>query len=193
MSNLLKFVIDATPVQIFESNDGVWEPDHLKLNQTLSVDGITHDVTITSTFDSFVKVETFTQTSDTTDDASLYTFSSETFAALDGTPVSDPNADLEDSDGIPDDQDGDGNINDTLHGTGGADTEHGGAGDDHIDGGDGNDDLNGDQGDDNLTGGNGNDTMNGGTGFDVLAGAPRRSHASSLRNRFCRLSSLDAD
>jgi hypothetical protein len=62
MSDLLKFVIDANPVQIFENNDGVWEPDHLKLNQTLSIDATSHDVTITSTFDSFVKVETFTHT-----------------------------------------------------------------------------------------------------------------------------------
>jgi len=62
MSDILKFVTDVTPVQIFENNDGVWEPDHLKLNQTLSVDAVTHDVTITSTFDSYVKVETFSQT-----------------------------------------------------------------------------------------------------------------------------------
>jgi Ca2+-binding RTX toxin-like protein len=151
-----KFVVDGTAAQRFDFDDGQWRAEDLHRNQTISADPVTHDVTVTSSFATFTEVEIFTQTVDTTDDASLYTRKSDVYTALDGTVLP----------GNPRDNSHD----QTVAGTTGKDKVDGGTGNDHLNGGDGNDKLNGAEGDDDLLGGTGNDTINGGTGLDVIAG-----------------------
>ncbi len=155
-SDTYKFVIDGTTVQRFELDDGNWHPEDLHRNQTISADPVTHDVTVTSTFQSFTEVETFSQTPSTTDDPSLYNRTSDVFTAPDGTllPVNPRDASHDQH----------------LAGTTAKDHFDGGDGNDHLSGGDGNDALNGGAGDDDLVGGSGNDTIDGGAGLDVISG-----------------------
>lgn len=151
-----KFVISGTAVSAYEFDDGAWKPEHLRRNQTISVDPATQHIVITSTFATFIKVETFSQTPDAADDASLYLRTSRVFTSLDGTTLP---IDPRDS------------SKDVSHsGTNGKDLFEGGHGNDHLDGGEGNDKLGGGQGDDDLIGGNGNDTIEGGSGLDVITG-----------------------
>jgi hypothetical protein len=151
-----KFVIDGTAVQRFEFDDGSWNPEHLHRNQTISADPVTHDIVVTSSFQTFTEVETFSQTPDTTDDASLYVRSGHVFTSLDGTVLP---ADPRDS-----------SHDQHLAGSHGKDRFDGGQGNDHFAGGDGNDKLGGGDGDDDLLGGTGNDSIDGGAGLDVIAG-----------------------
>ncbi|WP_292933498.1 M10 family metallopeptidase C-terminal domain-containing protein [Novosphingobium sp. PASSN1] len=154
--DLYKFEISGTTVAGFEFDDGAWKPEHLRRNQTISVDPATQNVVITSTFETFIKVETYSQTPDVADDASLYVRTSRVFTALDGTALpTDPR---------------DSSRDEARDGTSGKDRFDGGRGNDRLDGGDGNDKIGGDEGDDDLIGGNGNDTIAGGAGLDVITG-----------------------
>jgi len=175
MTDIFKFIVNADSIDMFKVDDGKDKAVHLHDNQVLSFDAATNDVTLTSTFADHIAIDTFHQTVDTTDDASLYVDGGLTFTLPDGTPVQ-PGPDAhggsggDHQNGVADDQDHDGNPNDTIHGGKGNDTEHGGAGDDHVSGGAGDDNLSGDAGNDVLSGGVGNDTLDGGTGNDKLAG-----------------------
>ena len=175
MTDIFKFIVTADSVDMFKIDDGKDKAVHLHDNQVLSFDAGTGDVTLTSTFADHIAIDTFHQTADTTDDASLYVDGGLTFTLPDGTPVK-PGPDAhggpggDHQNGVADDQDHDGNPNDTIHGGKGNDTEHGGAGDDHVSGGAGDDNLSGDAGNDILSGGLGNDTLDGGAGNDKVSG-----------------------
>jgi len=154
--DLYKFEISGTTVAGFEFDDGAWKPEHLRRNQTISVDPATQNVVITSTFATFIKVETYSQTPDAADDASLYVRTSRVFTALDGTVLpTDPR---------------DSSRDEARAGTRGKDRFDGGRGNDRLDGGDDNDKIGGGDGDDDLIGGNGNDMIEGGSGLDVISG-----------------------
>ena len=156
MDDIFKFTSDGTTVTRFEFDDGKWHPEHLHRNQTISADPVTHIITLTSTFATSTEVETFSQTPDTADDATLYVRTADVFTALDGTVLpADPR---------------DASHDKHLTGTGGKDEVTGGTGNDHLNGGDGNDKLGGGDGDDDLLGGNGNDTIDGGADLDVISG-----------------------
>jgi Ca2+-binding RTX toxin-like protein len=192
MADLYKFLVDGATVTEFEQQaDGTFAQEELKLNQTLSFDAVTGNVTLTSTFAKYLRMETFHQTADTTDDASLYSKPVATFTALDGTPIvaggsggghhggaDDPGIPEFHQHGGKSDLDGDHNDNDTVVGTDGNDLKHGGFGDDNVHGGAGNDVLAGDAGDDTLSGDLGDDRLVGGTGFDVLHGGSGNDRVS---------------
>ena len=188
MADLYKFVVDGSTVDWFEQqDDGSFAPEDLKLNQTLSLDAATGDVTLTSTYAQYVRLQVFHQTLDTTDDASLYTKPVTSFTALDGTPITgasggghhgadDPGIPELNQHGGADDLDHDGSDDDHVTGTTGDDTTSGGFGDDTIHGGSGKDTLSGDAGDDTLSGDLGNDRLSGGAGFDDLHGGRGNDH-----------------
>ncbi|WP_298193803.1 calcium-binding protein [Novosphingobium sp.] len=185
MSDLYKFVVNGDTINWFEQNDaGTFEAEDLKLNQTLSFDAGTGDVTLTSTFANYIRLQVFRQTADTTDDPSLYTKPVTSFTTLDGTPIDTGNGGGGGGGGhggddlIPElhqhggrhNLDEDGSDDDSVDGTDGNDDTRGGFGDDHIRGGGGDDHLRGDAGDDTLSGDLGNDTLSGGSGFDDIHG-----------------------
>lgn len=195
MSDIYKFIIDGSTVTGFEQQaDGTFEQDDLKLNQSLSFDAVTGDVTLTSTFAQYIRVQVFHQTVDTTDDAALYSKPVTSFTALDGTPIvpvsgggggghhgggaDDPGIPELNQHGGANDLDGNGSDDDTVVLTGADDHSHGGFGDDHLHGGAGNDTLGGDAGDDTLSGDVGDDHLSGGTGFDVIHGGSGNDVAS---------------
>ena len=196
MADLYKFVVDGSTITEFEQQaNGSFEQEDLKLNQVLAFDAATGDVTLTSTFDQYIKVQVFHQTAITSDDASLYTKPVTSFTALDGTPIvptsgggggggGGHHGGLDDL--IPElhqhggkhDLDGDKSDDDNVVLAGGDDNAHGGFGDDHIHGGSGNDTLSGDAGDDSLSGDIGDDHLSGGAGFDVVHGGSGNDDAS---------------
>ena len=186
MSGLYKFVVAGDAIKWFEQeSDGSFEAKTAKLNQTLSFDAASGDVTVRSTFDTYVRTQLFHQTASTSDDPSLYSEPVTSFAHLDGTPIvpgaagghsgghgggtDDVIPEIEQHGGT-DDLDGDHLDDDHVSGTSGRDITHGGFGDDNIHGGAGNDSLSGDAGDDDLSGDDGSDNLVGGSGFDVLHG-----------------------
>jgi len=175
MTDIFKFIVNADSIDMFKVDDGKDKAVHLHDNQVLSFDAATNDVTLTSTFADHIAIDTFHQTADTTDDASLYVDGGLTFTLPDGTPVT-PGPDAhggsggDNQNGVADDQDHDGNPNDIIHAGNGGGDHHGGGGDDTVDGGKGNDNLFGDSGNDHLAGGQGDDTLDGGTGNDTLSG-----------------------
>ena len=165
MSDLYKFVVDGSTINWFEQqDDGSFAPEDLKLNQTLSFDAATSDVTLTSNFAQYIRVQVFHQTASTLDDPSLYTKPVTSFTALDGTPITGG------SGGAGNDTVKGNEGNDTLSGDDGNDKVLGGDGADHVSGGAGDDMVNGDLGDDTLTGDAGNDKVSGGAGDDSLSG-----------------------
>ncbi|MFM9934899.1 MAG: calcium-binding protein [Novosphingobium sp.] len=191
MSDTYKFVIDGSTLTGFEQQaDGSFEQDDLKLNQALSFDAATGDVTLTSTFDQYIRVEVFHQTADTADDAALYSKPIPSFTALDGTPIVQGSGGGGHHGGLDDvipewhqhggksDLDGDKSDDDTVVFTGADDHSHGGFGDDNLHGGSGNDTLGGDAGDDTLSGDLGDDHLAGGAGFDVIHGGGGNDVAS---------------
>jgi len=191
MSDLYKFVIEGDTINWFEQNDaGTFDAEDLKLNQTLSFDAASGDVTLTSTFANYIRLQVFHQTADAADDASLYTKPVTSFTALDGTPITGGTGGGghqgggTDDPGIPElnqhggrhDLDDDGNDDDTVSGTDDNDMTSGGFGDDTIHGGGGNDTLRGDAGDDTISGDIGDDRLAGGSGFDDLHGGSGNDH-----------------
>lgn len=174
MSDLYKFVILASPtssvqIAMFREHGEGFEQEPLKLNQSLTFDQATGQVTLTTRRTSYIEIKTFDPTADPADDSSLYLRSGERFTDLSGNAIGEPEDELDD-DKIDDDQDGDGSLDDDLRGTGGADERHGGGGDDRVDGLDGDDRLHGEEGDDSLRGGLGADELFGDSGFDALYG-----------------------
>lgn len=178
MSSRYRFNTTTNPISMYEFDDGIWEQEHLSLNETLTLNN-DNTITLSKTYATYVKVETFAVTTDTQDDADIYSQLSEIYTTLDGTFIraesdegqNDDN--LDDSsvdDGIDDDHDGDGSNDDHIEGTDDDDNHHGGGGDDSINGGAGDDELHGNEGDDELDGGDGNDIIVGGVGFDVIHG-----------------------
>lgn len=152
MSIIYKFLVDGETISMFEQTDGgSFEQEVLRLNQLLSYDAVTGDITLTTTRDGLTKTELFHQTADTSDDPSLYVEGETTFTAPDGTVVPAPHGRH-------------------IHGTRGHDIAHGGWGDDHINGYGGNDHITGGDGDDTLAGGVGNDHISGGAGQDSIDG-----------------------
>ena len=119
MSDLFKFIVNGDSISMFKVEDGGTEPVRLHDNQTLSLDPVTNDVTLTSTFADHIAIGVFHQTPDTTDDPSLYLGGDLTFTKPDGTPIlpgpgahGGPGGDAPGS--VADDQDLDGNPNDVI-------------------------------------------------------------------------------
>lgn len=90
MSAIFKFDTSGAAVKRYELDRGNWQPEDLHRNQTISFDPITFDVVLTSTFDTFTRVETFGQTLDTTDDASLYVRKTDVFKDKNGNTLTSP-------------------------------------------------------------------------------------------------------
>lgn len=80
----VKFITDGTTLQRFWFADGDWRPAPLFRNQIATIDPLNNTIVITSTFETFSKVETFNQTEDTTDDPSLYVLKSSIFNGPNG-------------------------------------------------------------------------------------------------------------
>ena len=179
MTDLYKFVVDGDTIKWFEQeDDGSFKPEDLKLNQTLSFDPATGNVTLTSTYADYIRLEVFKQTANTADDATLYSEDAvTTFTKLDGTPITvgggnddnDDDNDSDDDDNIPDlnprggrhDLDDDGDDDDDVDGSDDDDDRSGGFGDDSISGRGGDDKLDGEDGDDSLSGDDGDDRLTG--------------------------------
>ena len=192
MADLYKFVVDGSTVNWFEQqDDGSFAPEDLKLNQTLSFDAATGDVTLTSTYAQYVRLQVFHQTLDATDDASLYSKPETSFTALDGTPITgvsggghhgadDPGIPELNQHGGADDLDHDGNDDDHVTGTSGDDTAAGGFGDDTIHGGSGQDSMNGLAGADSLDDGLSH------AGFVVLVAGDQRGMRADVIEQHAR-------
>jgi Ca2+-binding RTX toxin-like protein len=169
MSDLYKFTVDGSSILMFEDRDGQFRQEYLKLNQQISIDDVTGEITLTSQYSDHIEIETFIPTPDAGDDATLYVRSGESFTDLLGSPIVEPTG-APDDDYIDEDQDGDGSDDDSIDGTDDDDCQDGGRGNDDLYGLDGDDDLYGNQGDDYLVGGLGKDDLYGDVGFDALRG-----------------------
>lgn len=169
MSSLYKFIIGSGTIMMYEEDSDGFELEPLKLNQQISQDPVSGEITLTTTHSTYIEIETFSPTPDTADDASLYVRGEDRFTDLSGNQIVEPEDDLDD-DGIDDDQDGDGSNDDDIDCTDDDDDSSGGAGDDDIYGYDGDDSLHGNEGDDYLVGGRGSDDLNGDDGYDVIRG-----------------------
>jgi len=93
MSDIFKFTVVGTTVQRFEFDEGTWKIEDLHRNQTISLDPVTLDVVVTSTFETFTQVETFSQTPDTADDSSFYFLKSNIFTGAGGVIIPPPHGD----------------------------------------------------------------------------------------------------
>ena len=167
MAKLYKFDTRTQPITRYEWEDGVWKPEPLKANQTISQDA-DGSIVIVSTYSKYSEVERYAPTPDTTDDPSLYSKVSETYVDSSGQTLNkEPKG--ERSPEAPE-----------VHGGKGRDHMEGGSGRDHLFGDDGDDTVDGGAGDDTLAGGAGNDTLNGGEGNDTVtyADAPQGVVAS---------------
>ena len=177
MSSVYRFDLNATPIAMYEWDDGAWAPETLSLNESLTLNG-DGTVTLVKTHSTYNEIKTFAVTPSTDDAADVYYKTAESYTLPDGTPIaSEPEDEDEGGDdqggeigGIDDDFDDDGSDDDDIPGSDDSDVRHGGLGDDSVHGGLGDDDLNGDDGDDDLQGDDGNDSLVGGAGFDVLLG-----------------------
>jgi Ca2+-binding RTX toxin-like protein len=170
MSEIYKFVVDVNSITWFErQEDGSFERERLKSNETLSFDPATGQITLTTRYANYLELEIFSRTPSINDDPSLYSGRPVTrYAALDDNPILPGRHDL----------DGDGDIDDEVSGTRRDDVIDGGYGDDYIRGGHGQDRLRGEEGDDSLHGDDGNDSLWGGRGDDVIKGGRGNDHAS---------------
>ena len=183
MPKQYKFVVDANTITMFEEHGSEFRLEPLKLNQTISFDAASGDITLVTHQSSYIETEVFHRTPDTTDDPSLYDNGEDAFTDLLGNPIAAPvdhsaNDDNIDGTGGVDDKHG-GLGDDNIYGLGGDDTLHGDSGDDYVVGGGGNDDVSGDDGydalygndgADHLSGGGADDILNGGNGADLLEG-----------------------
>lgn len=172
MDTVYKFVETNGSISMFYDYNGLSNSETLSLNQQLSLDAQTKLVTLTTTYEDYVRIQTFQPTASTLDNPSNYSLQGEAFTNLDGqvivhAPTPDP---IFDTGTIGNDtmrgDDGD----DHLFGIAGDDLVDGNGGNDHLFGGDGNDTVTGDAGYDVLFGGSGNDRMNGGAQADILDG-----------------------
>jgi Ca2+-binding RTX toxin-like protein len=84
MSTIYKFTADGTKVQRYEFDHGNWQPEDLHGNQTISIDLKSLDVVVTSTFETFTQVETFSPTPETNDDLTFYLRTSNVFTGAGG-------------------------------------------------------------------------------------------------------------
>lgn len=169
MPNLFKIVPTGDTFTIYEEHGDEFRLEPLKLNQEISLDAQTGAITLITRESSYIEIDTFFPTPDTTDDATLYVRDEDRFTDLDGNPIPEPE-DSSDDDGIDDDQDGDGSNDDSIDCSNDDDNQSGGSGDDDIYGHDGDDSLDGNQGDDYLSGGRGRDDLSGDDGYDVING-----------------------
>lgn len=154
MDTVYKFVDTNGSLSMFYEFNGAFNSETLSLDQQLSLDAQTKAVTLKTTYDDYIRVQTFVPTISTADDPANYTLSGETFTNLQGQVILHAPTPM----GIDD------------AGTDGNDTTHGGEGDDHLFGMAGNDRLDGNGGNDRLSGGAGNDNLTGDAGDDVLFG-----------------------
>jgi Ca2+-binding RTX toxin-like protein len=169
MPNLFKIVPTGDTFAIYEEHGDEFRLEPLKLNQLITVDAETGVITLTTRESSYIEIDTFVPTPDTTDDATLYLRDEDVFTDLAGNPIPEPE-DESDDDGIYDDQDGDGSSDDSIDCSDDDDDRSGGNGDDDIYGNDGDDSLQGNQGDDYLVGGRGHDDLDGDDGYDYIRG-----------------------
>lgn len=177
MPKLFKFVPTGNSFTIYEEHGDELRLEPLRLNQQISQDAETGVITLITRKATYIEIDTFYPTPDTTDDATFYFRDEDRFTDLAGNPIPEPEQHFS-NDGIDDDYDGDGSYDDDIDCSSGNDDRSGGGGDDNIRGNGGDDRLNGNEGDDYLYGGSGSDDLRGGDGYDYLRGDDGRDRLS---------------